>query len=201
MGLFSGISAGAGSLLGGVAGGLIGAFSASDTNRQSAEEAKRNRQFQREMSNTAIQRRMRDMRKAGINPILAARYDASTPGGAMATFHVPATAAALGASTAIGAGKAMAEIGQIEATTVKVLGETAIGRKIINELGGAEALADLLASNPDLNKKVRVLIEQQPLGWAKEIYKMLAPDTQSTAYPVYGISSPHPGFSDNITAR
>lgn len=53
-------------------------------------ESRSNRRFQRNMSNTAIRRRMHDMREAGINPILAAQDSASTPGGSLARLTNPA---------------------------------------------------------------------------------------------------------------
>lgn len=64
-------------------------------------EALANRNFQERMSNTSYQRAVEDMRKAGINPILAfANGGASTPGGSGATI----TGASMGmpSSSALG---------------------------------------------------------------------------------------------------
>lgn len=65
---------------------LMAAGGAYLQNQQAKKAAKRQMGFQAHMSNTAVQRQMADMRKAGINPILAAKYGgASTPSGAMYT--------------------------------------------------------------------------------------------------------------------
>lgn len=60
--------------------------SARETNEFNAREAQKNRDWQEYMSNTAIQRQVDDMIKAGINPILAVMNNgASTPGGSSAS--------------------------------------------------------------------------------------------------------------------
>lgn len=55
-----------------------------------AAEAKANRDWQEYMSNTSYQRAMEDLRRAGLNPILAAgNLGASTPNGAYASAGMP----------------------------------------------------------------------------------------------------------------
>jgi hypothetical protein len=76
------------SALGWGVGAMVGTILGGER-RNSAQAALADKQiaFQERMSNTAVQRRMEDLRKAGINPILAGKYDATTPGGAMASLE------------------------------------------------------------------------------------------------------------------
>lgn len=79
-------------ITGGIGAGLgyLGQRDANETNRQNMRDAnavteaesKRNRDFQREMSNTSHQREVKDLEAAGLNPLLSATGGASTPGGA-----------------------------------------------------------------------------------------------------------------------
>ena len=80
--------------IGSAIGGVFGYKGQKDTNVASAQQAQKQMDFQRDMSNTAVQRRMADLRKAGLNPILAGGKEASSPAGAMAPVGNKAASAA-----------------------------------------------------------------------------------------------------------
>lgn len=70
--------------------GLLAAHSARQINKKQIGLSHDQMAFQERMSNTAYQRAMDDMRKAGINPLMVSKLGgASTPTGAMAQLRDP----------------------------------------------------------------------------------------------------------------
>lgn len=75
----------------------------SDANEANTKNARDQMQFQERMSNSAYQRGMEDMKKAGLNPMLAYKNGgASTPSGAAANIQ-PASLSKLGEFAMTGA--------------------------------------------------------------------------------------------------
>nr|QJB20067.1 MAG: DNA pilot protein [Microvirus sp.] len=91
-----------GSIVAGAASGGANLLGTILTNEANRKEAKNNRNFQSEMSSSAHQREVADLRAAGLNPILSASGSgASTPSGAQATLENPGNSISTGINTAM----------------------------------------------------------------------------------------------------
>lgn len=100
--------------------GLLGGMMANDAR---ADESASNRAFQERMRNTSYQAAMEDMRKAGLNPMLAySQGGAAVPSGSMASFENPglAGAQAYAAATSAQAAETQAATSQDVASAVIV---------------------------------------------------------------------------------
>lgn len=107
--------------LGGSVLGFPGAATAFDflsgerTNEANLNIAKKQRNFQEVMSNSAHQREVKDLIAAGLNPILSAKGGASTPSGSTATMTNTGKSAI---ETGLLAAQAKANIAKTQADTV-----------------------------------------------------------------------------------
>lgn len=125
------------------AGSYFGQKSANETNVALAREAARANltsareqiAFQERMSNTAFQRQVKDLKAAGINPLLLNPGGASTPSGAAAQSTAATVSDPVGPalSSALNAGlqvqQSKANIGLTNAQTAKAQTETQVLRK------------------------------------------------------------------------
>lgn len=116
--------------LSGVGGNIGGVFSdvtgATQQQAASAVEAKKNRKFQERMSSTAHQREVKDLRAAGLNPILSANTGSSTPAGSAGAMSKADPGAFMsGISTAV---QLKAQLKNINANTQNTLTNSALNQ-------------------------------------------------------------------------
>lgn len=192
----------------GVSSGVMGIAGTYLSNQQSAQQAQRQMDFQREMSNTAHQREVEDLRKAGLNPILSALgQGASTPTGAQGTVNDFAPGISKGFDTAIamrGMQKELqmkdASIGNLDADTSNKSAQ----RNLINAQAHSSAVeakmkglqADVLEKTlPSVIKKAKAEGDYSELNQIMGVIQSGA----SSASDILGIGNVLKGLFNKVT--
>lgn len=150
-------------LLTAVVAGGFSAYGASKQNEEARHRAIEQMKFQKTMSNTAYQRAMKDMKLAGLNPILAYKQGgASAPSGAMAPTVDevgPAVTSSMAARRQVADLKAIkATIRNTEINTTNTAMTTNKTKTDINKSHADTKVA--IATDRNLNLERMILVEK-----------------------------------------
>lgn len=155
-----------GGWVGALIGGALGFLGQRSANKANVGMANKQMEFQERMSNTAVQRRMADLKKSGINPILAGKFDASSPAGALHTAQNEGAAGVAGAAGAVGAKLAHQEFKNAKAQEAILKEQEVLVRNQANSAREAMSQARmytdwLKGSNMDAMDNARKLFDAQ----------------------------------------
>lgn len=163
-------------------GGLLSGFGQKSANKQNLQIAREQMAFQERMANTAHQREVEDLRKAGLNPLLSAGAGAASPSGASATMGNVGAAAAKDISRAP---EVVMALQQQRAN----IGQTLAQESYIKS---QEDYVDAQKNNAELQNQ----LTQMTIDWYKD-HPNFAPGVNPGFYTGTGAS----GIVDSLTSR
>lgn len=170
------IGPGVGLGIAGLGVGIAGSIASAIT---SAKEAKKQRKFIRQMRATAYQATMKDMRAAGLNPILAYRTGpTSTAGASMGLTPDFGQGAAAGMQAGVAAGRSKSEIGLKE----EQKGETRASHILKNQQQGlvVDQRTMTQAQTRNINANSALAESQIPAASARATYYRSEVGTKAT---------------------
>lgn len=130
----------------------------------SSEEAKKNRDWQENMSNTSHQRQVADLIKAGLNPILSVNNGASTPSGSSASG-----VSSQGAKGEVDTGVTNLFSGLIQALVGQATALQTTSMNNMTSLESSKIGASAMLGTANINAKSNQYMQQQQIALEKFI--------------------------------